>query len=101
MSLTDAQRASQSALEDIRREFLADLPRRMRAIDDAAAGWERTGSRVELQRVVHTLAGAADIFGVDGVAASSRRLEDLLRGGAQSEAIKAALGELRESIKSP
>jgi chemotaxis protein histidine kinase CheA len=64
--------------------FAASLPDRLQRIrqhwQSLQADWQQPGMHAELQREVHSLAGAGATFGYDMISSHARELEELLAG---------------------
>jgi len=67
-------------LESLRRDYARDLPKRIRAIADAATSLDPTDrERLEsLHHLVHRLTGSAAIYGFTGVSRAASALEALI-----------------------
>jgi CheY-like chemotaxis protein len=81
-----AEALSRAPVEEMIREFMAELPQQLAAIHAAIAA----GNTTDATREAHTLTGTAGNLGVAAVSLAARRLVEALRGGDRDKAEEAA-----------
>jgi HPt (histidine-containing phosphotransfer) domain-containing protein len=79
-------------LDDLIAEFVAEMPTRIKTLEDALA----SGNRPELLRAVHQLSGAGGSYGFGLLSQHARALEGRIREGAAFPEVLPAFGELTE-----
>jgi chemotaxis protein histidine kinase CheA len=98
----NAERQFQQQLKAFCREFRKALPEKIAQIEGLCAQCDQTPTSPdrlrELKRALHSLAGSARTFGVDGVGEAARAAEQALNAHAnKSDAV--AIAAVRESLK--
>lgn len=94
----------QEKLKGLRKIFSAQLPGKIREIEEALNGLRRDGYDPNLAetlaRLLHTLAGTAGTFGFSAVRAAARSMEVLLKAGIKEDWIPAdnVLAEFSEHL---
>ena len=89
-------------LEALRSAYLAEVPERLRAIEELEARLPPRGKDEEslqaLHHLIHRLAGSAAVYGLSALGATAGRLEaSVLRA---LEAVDGSNGETRSEIES-
>jgi HPt (histidine-containing phosphotransfer) domain-containing protein len=82
--------AARAAFAQLRRQFVAGLPARWQALEQAGAGAPQ-------QAVLHRLAGAAGSYGYDALGLAARHAESLAVDG-PAEDFRTALQSLRRLL---
>ena len=100
--LMNAEKRFEQQLKAFCREFRKALPEKIAHIEGLCAECDQTPASAdrlrELKRALHSLAGSARTFGVDGVGEAARAAEQALNAHVdESGAI--AIAAVRESLK--
>lgn len=76
-----SREALERRLNELATQFVAELPARLEALDDALEGWLLDGDE-ELRRraveVAHSLAGSGTLFGLEEITLHARAIEEAL-----------------------
>lgn len=106
--MTDPDNTVQEKLKGLRKVFSAQLPGKVREIEEALNGLRRDGYDPKLTetlaRLLHTMAGTAGTFGFSAVRSVARSMEALLKtgikeGGIPADNVLAGISEQLAALK--